>query len=209
MPTFKRCDESIDTLAKTLLTRYETHLGLIVGKVTVDFAFAYCDRDDKGNALNDALTKNGIKALGVTRKIPLKDRALGRADAEIVLDGDWWEKATADEQTALLDHDLHHIAVKTDKSGNIQYDDLGRAQIVLRKHDVEVGWFKVIAERHGEASQERIQAKAIMDCSGQYFWPDLTTTIQISSGDAKTPKMDIGTFSKAIARNCASRETKP
>lgn len=199
MPTFQRADKSVEELAKELIEKYETHKPLAVVEVAIDYVFAFGDVDDNGKQLNDALTKNGLKCLGIARKLPLKDRAMGRGDAEISLDGDWWKIATEDQQAALLDHELHHIAVKSDKAGNVQYDDLNRPQIKLRKHDVEVGWFKCIAERHGSASQERIQAKAIMDFQGQYYWPGIAPTVELSSGGETTGPMPIGTFAKLAA----------
>jgi hypothetical protein len=142
--------------------------------VRLDLVFALCDRDEEtGNPINVAITKNGFRCYGLTKCTNLKERVLGRGDAEIVLDGDWWETATAEQQEALLDHEMHHVAVKTDKHGNIQKDDIGRPLVKLRKHDIEVGWFSVIAARNGVHSQERIQAKIIMDNLGQYFFPDL------------------------------------
>lgn len=199
MPTFQRCDKTIDDLAASILSQYETHKPLVSCGVKIDFVFALPDCNDHGDPINDALTKNGIKALGICRKLSLKDRALGRGDAEISLDGDWWAKASGDEQAALLDHELHHIEVKADKAGNVQYDDLGRPQLKLRKHDVEVGWFSLIAERHGLASQERIQAKRIMDVEGQFYWPDIAPSVQITSGGRTSKKLSIGTFAKAAA----------
>ncbi len=142
-----------------------------------------------------------MKALAIARKLSLKDRALGRGDAEVSLDGNWWEHATAEQQAALLDHELHHITVKSDKAGNAQYDDLGRPQIKLRKHDIEVGWFNVIAERHGAASIERSQAKAIMDNSGQYYWPGIAPSVEIRVGDKSTGLLPIGSIAKAAARS--------
>jgi len=161
-------------MAKSILEEFDTHKPVLAAGVTIDFVFARCDRDEKTDKpLNDALTKNGVKALGICRKIPLKDRALGRADAEIALDGDWWEgEANEDERRGLLDHELHHIAVKIDKRGLVR-DDLGRPVLQLRKHDVEVGWFKTVAARHGRSSMERIQAARIMCDHGQYFWPEV------------------------------------
>lgn len=195
MPTWEKCDTSIERLAQELIAKYESHKPLAVSEVKIDFVFARGDVNDKGVRLNDALTRNGIKALGITRVISLKDRVLGRGDAEISLDGDWWPTASAEEQAALLDHELHHVSVKSDRAGNAQYDDIGRPLIKLRKHDQEFGWFKCIAERHGAASQERIQAKSMMDNQGQYYWPDVAPRVTISSGD-KSVTVPLGTFAK-------------
>lgn len=173
MPTFQRCPKKVNDMATAILFEFESHKPLINAGVMIDFVFAYADVDENtGKPIGDALTKNGCKALGICRKIPLKDRALGRADCEISLDADWWGESTEDEQRGLLDHELHHIAIKIDKRGVVR-DDLNRPIIQMRKHDFEVGWFKVVAARHGDNSPERIQAKVVMLDMGQYFWPEI------------------------------------
>lgn len=171
MPKFQKCPNEIRELANEILCEFETHQPLLDAKVTIDFVFAYADEDDAGNKTNRALTKNGVRALGICRKIPTKDRALGRADAEIALDGDWWAEANEAERRALLDHELYHIAIRIDKRGLVR-DDLGRPALQLRKHDYEFGWFREVAARHGMFSQERKQAADMLEESGQYFWPD-------------------------------------
>jgi len=171
MPTFKRCPPEITDLCNELLVEYETHTPLLDAKVKIDLVFAYPEYDEKTTEpIGDALKLHGVKALGITRKIGLKDRAKGHGDAEICLDGEWWKDASDKAKAALLDHELHHISVKIDKRGIVR-DDIGRPVIVLRKHDFQVGWFAIIAERHGAFSQECIQSKAAMDTWGQYFWP--------------------------------------
>ena len=159
-------------MANGLLVEYETHKPLLDARVKIDFVWAFSDKDYDGNPTNDALRKNGVKALGMARKIPLKDRVLGRGDAEITLDGDWWKEVDKNEQAALLDHELHHLSLKIDKRGLVR-DDIGRPIIVLRKHDYEFGWFNIIAQRHGKHSQEQIYAASMMDAAGQYYWPNL------------------------------------
>jgi hypothetical protein len=161
------------------------HRPLIAAGVTIDYVFARADLNEGGQPVGNALTHNGCKALGVTRKIPLKDRALGRSDAEIALDGDWWREATEEQRAALLDHERHHLAPKV-RDGAFLRDDLGRPQLQLRKHDYEFGWFRVVAARHAEHSMERQQAAQIMEDAGQYFWPEIadekTITLETACG---------------------------
>lgn len=165
-------------MADRLLSEFEAHATTLAAKVRIDLVFAFPDYDETtGEPINDALTHGGVKALGVTRKTSLKDRAKGLGDAEICLDGEWWKSADEPEQRALLDHELHHL-VATDKR-----DNLGRPIIKLRKHDFDFGWFTVIAERHGLHSQECKQASYMMDAVGQYYWPALG----ISSAETKQP----------------------
>lgn len=177
MPKFSKCDKDVYEMAQSILDEFESHKPLIECKVRVDLVFAFADVDEEtGEKLNDALTHQGRKAHGVARKLATKDRAMGRGDVEVCLDGDYWKETASEEmQRALLDHELHHFAVKTSK-GQFCYDDLGRPVIRLRKHDVEVGWFGIIADRHGKHSQEQIQAKTIMDAYGQFYWPALAPT---------------------------------
>jgi len=168
-------------MARELLFEFETHQPIVQAGVTIDFVFAFADIDEQTQEpVGNALSKNGIKALGLCRKIPLKDRAMGRADVEISLDGQWWEEATHAERRALLDHELHHVAIKTDKRGLVR-DDLGRPVIQLRKHDYEFGWFKCVAARHGRASIERQQASEMMLDAGQYFWPHIAPPTIVES----------------------------
>lgn len=160
-------------MATSILCEFPSHKPLLDARVTTDYVFAYAELDEKtGEPIGDAIKHNGVKALGLCRKIPLKDRALGRADTEITLDGQWWESASDEDRRALLDHELHHIAVKTDKRGLVR-DDIGRPMVQLRKHDFEVGWFTVIASRHGAHSQEQQQAAKVMLDMGQFFWPEI------------------------------------
>ena len=174
MPTFQRCHKEVNELANEVLCKFATHKPILDARVTIDFVFAFADIDEQTQQpIGNAITHHGCKALGLCRKIPLKDRAMGRADAEISLDGQWWESATDAERRALLDHELHHVSVKVDKRGLVR-DDLGRPVINLRKHDYEFGWFKVIAERNGRSSLERQQAAEMMLDAGQYFWPSIT-----------------------------------
>lgn len=173
MPTFQKCPQKINDLANEILCRFETHKLLLDAKVRIDFVFAYGDRDEDTGALqNDALRKNGVRALAIARKLPLKDRVMGRGDAEVAIDADHWADLGREQQEALLDHELHHLSIKVDKRGLVR-DDIGRPIIKLRQHDHEFGWFKIIAERHGFSSVECEQARKMFDEAGQAYFPAL------------------------------------
>lgn len=176
MPTYKKADVEVQQLADKIMAEFCTHRPLIDAKVRIDFVFAYPDYDEKtGLPKNCALKLHGVQALGIAKKITLKDRAQGRGDAEIALDGDWWNSANEKERAALLDHELHHLEPREDERGYV-LDDLHRPTLRLRKHDFQFGWFNIIAHRHGEMSQECQQARQLMDKAGQLYWPALTKT---------------------------------
>lgn len=179
MPTFQKDTGEVKKLAARLIGRFPDNAPL--GKADIDYVFAHADLDETtGEPINDALTKGGMRCLGLTRKLPFKDRTMGRGDAEVCLDGDWWKEASEDEQAGLLDHELHHIVVTGKR------DNLGRPLIKLRKHDIEVGWFLAIAQRHGAVSQERIQAKRIVDMAGQLLFLQLAT-----NGETRASKLEV------------------
>lgn len=172
MSTFERCDESVDQMAQEILKQFETHKPLLDAKVRIDFVFAFAPTDSMGCPVGNALKLHGRAADGICRILPLKQRALGRGDAEISLDGDHWRDYSDAERRSLLDHELHHLAVRL-KQGLADRDSHGRPLLRMRKHDVEFGWFALIAARHGVESGERRQAQSIMDQWGQYFWPQV------------------------------------
>lgn len=197
MPKFERCDSDVPEMADGILNRYETHADLIEAGVKVDYVFAFADRDEDTNErLGPALTHGGYPCLGICRKIGPKDRALGRGDAEISLDGDWWTLHTDAEREALLDHELHHIEIAKTSEGTMRRDDDGRPKIKLRKHDFDFGWFKVIAARHGAFSQECIQAKSIVDSTGQLLFPGFETI--------GTPRELVGKIDKVLKKSGAT-----
>lgn len=139
MSTYQKCPPEVNQMARELLKEFESHLPVLDAGVTIACLFAYGDRDeDTGELKSDAIKHHGQRALGLCRIVNEKDRVKGCADAEILLDGDYWPTIDVPQQRALLDHELHHIKVK-DKKGIIQHDCAGRPKLKMRKHDVEFG----------------------------------------------------------------------
>ena len=168
MPKFKRCDKSVPAMAAELLTCYENYKPILDAKVAIDYVFAYSTTDAP------ALKLHGERALAIARVIKLKDRAMGRGDCEVCIDGDWWRDPGIkdEERRAVLDHELYHFVVILDDTG-FKRDTFGRPCIGTRRHDRSFGWFDVIAQRHGEFSMERKQAHHILSGAGQMYWPEL------------------------------------
>lgn len=190
MSTYAKAPPEVRDMAEAILEEFISYKPLVEAKVKIDFLFAFADVGEDGEVKGHALNKHGIRALGITRKLGIKDRVMGRGDAEVCLDGDWWKDETPARRRALLDHELHHLEVKTDEDGVVIRDDLKRPKLRLRKHDVEVGWFALVAGRHGSNSLEIEQAKLVMDSYGQLFWPciDAVEPLQITNGDdERTP----------------------
>ena len=171
---YEPADDEVLEMVRDILKKFESHHPLIEAQVTIDVLMAYAEKDEEtGEPTGPALMLNGYSAQAIAKIVGYKERVKGCKDAEIRIDGDWWNDHPGyEERCGLIDHELNHFAVRV-KDGAIVHDVAGRPKLRMRKHDVQIGWFKIIAERHGNYSQERIQARAIMDRSGQSFWPDL------------------------------------
>lgn len=157
-------DESTVQLIKSTLEKY--HPELVEAGVTVEALMAFNDTGYPVKA-------NGYPALACIRIVPLKSRIKGMADAEITIDKGAYDALNEPQREALLDHELNHLIVKRDKEQNIKVDDLDRPCLKMRKHDYQMGWFKVIAERHKENSPEVYQAKLLWRNDSKTFFPQV------------------------------------
>jgi hypothetical protein len=173
MPTYRKDTGEMFEVLKSVQSRFpEYYQSFADSKLKIDLMFAYPNYDENGEPTGNDITANGYAALGKCRIVPQRDRAKGNGDAEITVDKTWWDSATEAEREALLDHEMNHIKVIKGKT-----DDLHRPKLKMRKHDVQVGWFEVIASRHGAHSQERQQAAQIMQDGMQFYWPEIAGTM--------------------------------
>lgn len=178
MSSFERAPKEVIELANEVLCKWETHKATLDAKVKIDFVLALPGVDEDGNPVGDAIRHHGYKALGLTRKIGLKDRTMGRGDVEILIDKEWYEEATEPQRRALLDHELNHVIVRTDEDGAVLRDDLTRPKINIRPHDYEFGLFKIVAERNKAASLEVQACKIMWEHSGQVLFPFVWKELQ-------------------------------
>lgn len=162
------------------------HSDLNTQGVTFDVLMAYAPENDAGEKTGPALKLHGYACGGVVSIVSLKNRVCGRSDAEILLDGDSWEKMSPEQQDALLDHELYHLVVARDLEGSPIRDTHGRPKLKMKLHDRQFGWFDAVAQRHGDASGEVFQAKQLVIEAGLIYFQG-----QFNLGDprrAKKPK---------------------
>src|SRR5438067_1054915 len=125
--TYQQCPRTVDDIVSRIIA--EHHKDLEEAAVTVGCLFAHADLNKDGEPMQPAVKLHGWPCAAVVRITPYKKRVQGITDAEITIDGSWWEKATSEEIDALLDHELYHLIVKRDEKGVIQEDPHGRPKL--------------------------------------------------------------------------------
>ena len=156
---------SEDVQHKIAALREEYYADEAFENVTIGALFVFDDESDE-----PVLTHHGYPAAALVRVVGSRDRAAGLADAQIVVDRSVYAGLTTKQQYALLDHELHHLELVTDAKGVVRFDAQGRPRLKCRKHDWQMGWFDEIANRHGEHSMERLEAKQLVEASGQLYF---------------------------------------
>lgn len=156
MPIYEEAPAEVLRIRDEMLGKYHTELA--EAGVEIDCLFAHSKTDKNGDQTGPALKLHGYQCAAVVKVIGLKERTKGQGDAEIVIDGDRWDEWSADEKSALIDHELEHLELCYDKDGNLKRDDQDRPKLRVRKHDHQFGWFDSIARRHGKAAFEVQQA---------------------------------------------------
>ena len=202
--TYEKAPAAVAKVGERVLKEYHSDLHKI--GITIDYVFA----NNEGTA--PAVSHGGYPALAVCRILGLKDRALGRSDAEITIDQSAWDGMSDEEQVALLDHEITHLSLVRDaKSDEIKFDDMSRPRLKIKKHDWHVGWFEAVARRHGKNSPEVYQAKLMWDRAGNAFWPELLGTSGLppadGNGDA-APAEPAASVSPAKAKKAQVKERK-
>lgn len=161
------CPEEVKQRVAALVEK--NHPDLQQAEVTYDLM--YVSRDDDDDGTKPVLSLHGVPCLAIARIVPLKERAKGCADAEILIDMARFKDSSAEQKDALLDHELQHFDVQRDADGCVKRDDQQRPKLKMRPHDYDFGWFTIIARRHGIASIEQQQARLIFDQDGHSLFP--------------------------------------
>lgn len=163
MKTYSPASEDVERTIERV--RLEYHSPDLDG-VTIAALFVY-DME----ASEPVLMHGGYPAQATVRITPVKDRALGMADAVIVIDRSNWLTLSLKQGDALIDHEIYHLERAVDKDTDLPLcDAVDRPKLKMRRHDYQVGMFSEILRRHGNASAEQRMVQAIFDDAGQGYW---------------------------------------
>lgn len=162
MTIYDRANDDVTERGARVIEKF--HPLLKAAGVTIDYLWASGEKDEP------AIKLHGAYAYACIRVTNAKERAAGRADAEMLIDKACYEKMSFATRDALLDHEIYHLKLKTDRFGANQVDDHRRPILKMRSHDRQFGWFDEIAKRHGEASVEVQQAQTLKAQAGQVYF---------------------------------------
>lgn len=161
MATYEKAKEETCQTVEEVAEQY--HTALADAEVSYDLMLAYATRDKNGDPRGAAVKVRGRACAAKVRICGESERAAGRADAEITLDGDSLDTWSDEYLRAVLDHELTHLdLVINAKTGELVRDNQDRPKLRLLHHDIEFGWFDVVARRHGDNSPEVRQAKQLL-----------------------------------------------
>lgn len=173
MATYKRAGKDVLDMVQATMAKYHGPKADAGVEVLVLMASPNCD--ENGDPMGPAVSVNGYPCAGKIKVLSLKDRVATGCDAEMQLDSDVWDESSDEERAALVDHELTHLELRVDDKGNVKRDDIDRPKLRCRKHDAQHGWFFDVAQRHGEASFEVREARALLGSESwsQCFLPGL------------------------------------
>lgn len=156
MPTYRKADREDVALLDEVMR--EHHPKLVESGVRVGLLYANAPTDEKtGLPKGHALKLHGYPCLAIVRIASVRDRVQGKPDASIELDHDSWPSHSHETKRAILDHELTHLVLATDRDGNLKVDDANRPALKMRPHDVICGGFQETALRHGKHAPESQQ----------------------------------------------------
>jgi hypothetical protein len=147
MPTYRTATKEVTSLISEVMNQY--HPDLEKAGVTVSALFA------------DELRHHGYSARATIKINSVKDRIEGKADCTLTICEPDWEEMSAEERSALIDHEETHLILVRDEDKRVKYDQAERPKLKMREHDFQGGYFFEVAERHKESSPEAVSYKPL------------------------------------------------
>lgn len=164
--TYEQAPEAeVGAMVARVMAEHHKHLHAL--GVTIETLFAR--KLDKEGEPAAAIVVRGQVCGAKISITSLQDRARGIADAKLIIDAEYgWERLPKDQRIAMIDRELCHLTIATDKDGEPKHDDHGRPKLKYRHFDYEISGFTSCLENYGEASIEAKQIRLFQELNGQY-----------------------------------------
>jgi len=174
--TYTQCSPEIHKTARDIMHTH--HPDLFANEPSFLCIFVDAGIDEEGNP-KPAIKHQGYPCAGIVKLTNAADRACGKPDFVIQLDHQVWSRTEEEGRTSLLDHEITHVEPDLDEEGEYQVHSDGRPRLKMRRHDIEIGIFHEVIERHGAAAIDAVQVMNVYHSeSGQAvfaFMEDLKT----------------------------------
>jgi len=150
--TFRAGGSAIDKIVTAVMNTYHTSLA----KHKVRFRTLIVRQiDEEGDPVDvQVLRKGGNLCLATIKVCTPKDRVLMETDLVLTIDGFMWDHLSEGQRHALMDHELEHILIDTDKDGITKTHPDGAAKLISQPDDWATTGFQSVLERHGTDSIE-------------------------------------------------------
>jgi hypothetical protein len=168
------------------------------------------------------LKLHGYPCAAVVQIMSYERRFQGAPDAMVTVDKIAWDGLSEEEKAAVIDHELEHLAIARDKQGQARVDDLGRPKLRMRLHNLIVGGFRSIIDRHGKAALEYGHVARVNEALRQMSlqWgddmgpqtdptEDSDTRIQFAAPDGETVETDLPTLQRVADAVAGKGRRKP
>lgn len=132
-------------------------------RTTIALEFAAISDEERAKGRGAVRCKGGGWAIARVRVTGEKERRYGCPDAVVTFDRWHWDRLGDRSRFAALHHELYKLVLDRDSGGVIKYDKCLRPKLKLRPYDVQVGWFRDVAECHGDDAVEVIQARQLIE----------------------------------------------
>jgi hypothetical protein len=113
--------------------------------------------------------KRAMLVRGEAKKFSAKDRDLFGYDACVIIAQKVWKELSTEQRTRLIWHELYHIEVLLDHSGEPDLDDYGRIKIRMRRHDLNLERFSEELEKFGFEAEEKTATKKLIKIYRKHF----------------------------------------
>ena len=106
---------------------------------------------------------------GEAKKLSTRERDLFGYDACVIMAQKVWKELSESQRRRLMWHELYHIEVQLDHSGEPDLDDHGRIKIRLRRHDLNMERFSEELEKFGFEAEEKVATKKLIKIYRKHF----------------------------------------
>jgi hypothetical protein len=141
--------DQVVAMIDQVLNRYYPEL--IASKIKIGAIVQNTYEEDE---LVPGLKLHGASCAATISKVSAKHRLYVPYDAQITIDGFWWDQHPDDaERMALIDHEIQHVLL-VKKNEKVVITEDGHPKFKLRPDEINITGFLNVVARHGMAAGE-------------------------------------------------------